>query len=64
MSPQRGTAWAVGDQRERGRSVTCHSDWNIRDGARRATERTRALSGPRGSGPGRGSELTAQRAQE
>ena len=62
MTPQRGTAEFAGDQRERGSSVTRHSDWNIRDGAHRATERTPALSRPRGSGPGRGSELMAQRA--
>ena len=64
MSPQRGTAAAAGDQRERGRSVDRHSDWNIRDGAHRATERTQARSRPRGSRPGRGSKLVAQRAQE
>ena len=61
MSPERGTAGAAGAQRERGRR---YLDWSIRDGAHRATERTLALSRPRGSGPGRGSELMAQRAQE
>ena len=64
VSPQRGTAGAAGDQRERGRSVTRHSDWSRQDGAHGATERTLALSRPRGSGPGQGSELMAQRAQE
>ena len=64
MSPQGGTAGAARNQRERGHSVTRHLDWNIRDRALRATERTPALSRPRGSGPGRGSELMAQRAQE
>ena len=64
MLPQRGTAGATGDQRERGSSVTRHSDWNIRDRAHRATERTPALSRPRGSGPERGSELMARLAQE
>ena len=64
MLPQRGTAGATGDQRERGRSVTRHSDWNIRVWAHRATERTTAQSRPRGSGPGRGGELMAQGAQE
>ena len=64
MSPQRGTAGAARDQRERGRSVTWHSDWKIRDGVHRATERTPALSRPRGSERGRGTKLMAQRAQE
>ena len=64
MPPQRGTAGAAGDQSERGRSVTRHSDWNIRDWAHRATERTPAQSRPRWSGPGRGGALMAQRAQE
>ena len=63
MSPRRGTAEAAGDQGERGRRVTRHSDWSIRDGAHRATERTQ-LSRPRGSGQGRGSKLMAQRAHE
>ena len=64
MSPQRGTAGAARDQRERGRSVTRHLDRNIQDWAHRGTERAPAQSRPRGSGPGRGGELMAQRAQE
>ena len=64
MSPQRKTAGAAGDQRERVLSVTRHSDWNIRGWAHRATERTPAQSRPRGSGRGRGGELMAQRGQE
>ena len=42
MSPQRGTAGAAGDQRERGSSVARHTDWSIRDWAHWATERTKA----------------------
>ena len=34
VSPQRGTAWAAGDRRERGSSVARHMDWSIRDWAR------------------------------
>ena len=64
MSQQWGTAGAAGDQRERGRSVTSHSDWNIRDWAHRATGRTPAQSRPQRSGPGRDGEWMAQRAQE